>query len=383
MLDKATMIDRFVEMQTNFFCHVGGRGEMLPTSIWRKIFWYFALTETGCQELFNRLKDICPFPKKRIGKVRSVYDVIPRSLRAEKESGLWDTEDLCCRSEYLSDAFISDFKGKYWDVSAWESTGLFSSDAEFESYFFEEFFKKYPDRVKTKENYPEFLGHMDDFLQGFLPSFCTSKILKYLEKHDEYFIERDEEGTEKYVQDFSNDVLEQVISFLRFEYDEESKQTAVSIMRTIYDFPEKISEEEIHHIVKALFDQPLMVNFNDACYCGIIDYVVFKSFSLGFLLTQKQDYQFRGYDNELCKELEDFYKKFDEFQEPIFPYLKYSACDIDVYYSENIYVAGCYPELGEYYGREENVTLTVPSLPDIVLLQWADELYDKCHKEGE
>lgn len=382
MLEKATKLARFHELQTNFFQHVV-EGEALPISLWRKLFWYFALTETGCHKLFSKLDDICLFPKKKVRKIRSIYDTIPRALQAQEGVSVYSATDMYCRSDYLSDAFIAGFKGKYWEVTTWESDGYYSSEADLDSYFFEEFFSLYPDRVKTEENYPIFTAHLYDFLGCFLPNEISSLVLEHLEEHTASFLDIGDDGKVKYCQDFTYDVLEEVVSFLRFGKTKNSRQAAVSVMRAVYNFPESIADEELIRIVKKFYDQPLCVNFNDSCYCGIVEYTILKSFSLGFLLTQKETYREKGYTETLCAELEEFYKEFDKLGEVVFPYLKYGRCDVDVYFSENIYAAGCYPKTGDSFGQDENVELTVPSLPDIVLLQWADELYDKCHGKGE
>jgi len=377
VLDYAAKVSLFGKIQSEFSRHMSAGNEDLPASLWRKIFWYLALKEVNKTDLFQKLDNICLFPSKRVDNALSVFEVIPRALDAEDEGCLYSEEErMCCfRSDYIPDSFIGHFRGKYWSVSTWESNAMYSQDFDLEENIFEEFFSRYPDRIVTEENFPEFLEQMNALIGIFLPEVCIEPVLEFLKLHDELFLERNmANGQPVFLEEVVDDVIEKVITFLRF--DVKAKDIVISGFRKIYEVPDCVSDEALYSIYKALYQQPLMVNFNDHLYAGPVDYTILMSISLGFLYKQKDTYR-QCYSAELCRELNSFYETIEEM-DVIFPYHKFGGCDIDVCCLEHIYVAGCYPVMNDYCGVEENADLSIPSLPDIVILQKADELYEKC-----
>lgn len=388
MLSKATKFSRFCEIQNRFSHHIAG-SDILSAGIWRKLFWHLALTEVKKEDLFGRLKEIMPLPKRKVGKIKSVYEVIPSALRVKERSNLYDLSDYCARSDYLPDSFIAGFGGKYWKVDSWESNGMYSCDYDFTEYFIEDFFSKYEDRCVTEENLPEFWDVIRWLLSEFIPVDSIEPVVEHLEAYVKkkpglfYSCEESDKKTKVFRDDFGVELLEEVASFLRFNSSAGAKKAVIDGMRALYPLQD-ICDEEIYGVYKALYDQPLMVQFNDCSCAGITEYVLLVSRSLGYLYNHKDDYSSLGLCPETVKELSEFYEKLREIGE-VFPYCKEPSADIDTYCSEDVYVAGCYPLIWGSYNINESVDMTIPSLPDILLLQWADELYEKIlsEKKGE
>lgn len=369
--------------------------EIAIEAICLKLLWVLLARLTGYDIDLKRLDNVVIVPSKRFSlKDTSSITRTVDSMRKKCPSLDWD-ESQWFRSEFMSDGFLESIRGKYWSISTWENSVGFTSDMVF--YHFTDFFEKLKEDgegIVTPENYEIFKSLLFGFISDFLPDEIVEDVVEYLlSKKRELFFEspyKDNPQLEVYKENFEFDTAETVVNFLRFpeaehdpEVNKKSMGASVKGFRKRFSLGQEMSDSEVYLCFKALYDQPLMVEFCDMTYCRPVEYSILKSQSLGFFICHKNDWKdCFNLPEELQTELTSFYSMLPD-SDIVFPYAHVNSRQVcDIYFTERIYICGLYTSIfsSEGYGPDIGGNLLKPSLSDFMLLKWSDELYDAIQK---
>ena len=343
----------------------------------------FSMLGNGRNNPLSDLDDIIPVPDNRMGKYRflTTSDVVACAEKLGEQCCSLLDSDVYYRSDYLPDRFIEQFRGTYWNVQAEEnSLGLCSDGDPIAQEFLNEFFYEEV-QYATEENMEVFFDTMKRYLSMFIGDEACEEAAQFLiSKHRGIYIDTDADGKDFFKNDayeFEYETLNALVDHMRFS--SAGKGILLSTAKSAYAFSAELTDEEILDVVEKLSDQPAMVQFNNLSETGPLDYVILQSKSLGFLLWNEKVYKekFSFLPKRYMEELTQFYSVLPK-SGVIFPYHHFANARPSVYLSEKIYIVGLYAATGNLvpYASDAEGCLSTPCLKDIVLLQWADKLYE-------
>lgn len=402
-----------------------------------KLRWLWALKFLELPELFNSrdLDSLVYFETDKENEKNNEIS-LPQicSLLSQKLNGTFDetfSELYSERSSFLMDSYLARLHGKYWSVGYAEcvSTPCYSlfndEDPDERISAYEQFFEKYAHKAVNLSD-PEEVSNLRGFFWYIVHCFwfyynddsIIDEILDYLIYNvpSIYSEFSDEMNCRSYFgrngmtygDEVRDNLLSGIGSFIDGSYldvsaaddvkealdKEKWERIIIRLLDIMYPNLSYMTTAQKLSFLKGFDYEPLKVYFSNISYTiGSCDLCVLESRAMGFFMEHDRDY-FNDIPIEIKNNLAVFYDALNAYYpaETIFPYTKdYRTAGNSLVLNGTFMVyliAGTGMSYGvdAYYHETPDADLTMPDLEGIVLLQWADKLYDAIKttkKEGE
>lgn len=344
----------------------------------KKLVWHLASVIMGQDFNFADMEGLVLLPESKVllnnDNLSSVSDKV--------EGTFDDAHDLA--PGYMLESghvIMGKFHGEHWGMVNVPDSNLFSGDMDFN--YFDDFFEELgDDYTVTDQNLSDWKSQLYWLLSDFFPEIDVELLTEVLlEKHEDLFFETIEEGQKLYKTDFECNAVEKACLLLRFKWqeDEHMRKCILCGLKSYDTYGEvfsDMSDEEILSCYDSLCHQPLMVNAWDITYTpSIPGYALFFSTS-HMVLKKISENELRELPDKLRKDIMQYQDAIKEHG-ILFPFIHNEELS---YYEGEKYIAGACSSFTEYactYDLEVETNLSLPSLSDLVLIRWADALYNE------
>lgn len=361
----------------------------------RKLLWYFAALILGRSFDYAEIADFAMHLGHEIvlekGDGDSLADVSDAMSAAYTGS-----DAFCLYDGSISNATINKISGKHWVISMTADTIGYGDG--FELYFFDDFkcFLKRP-FVVTDNNLALFKRSFKMMISDMFPSVTAEDIEKIYDIffRDEkrkalYFEEKEVDGRLQIAYQASDledaatntiDYVEELLScgWKKGEHASVIKEVIVNCLKSnlFGNTFQGMSDGQLLKAYEALHANPLLVQLVDTTYLSSIPgYILLRSDSLPFICGLDGD-ALMQFPEELQQQIVEF-QSLAEDKDELFPFFNNGY--LDFYMDSEVFIMGAFATPSYFSGLDNKVKAGIyaPSLTGLVLLQWADAIYDKC-----
>lgn len=384
MVVYKNMYDEMCKFQKTFFdtyrpCDLGN-------FIMCKFLWYYAAKLLGENISFSDMHGVLLYDQNCFG-VASL-----NTKKGIKKASDYIGHLYCCESamDFMLDGaeeLTSKIKGRHWEVIYTPCASMIYDGMEF--YQFDDFYEKFADGIPknhievTEESLKAWKQCFYTLMSEFFCFIDAEKIGDIvIDRYRTDFFHTAADGETKYFKcgtEYS--ALSDACDLLRHKYNElkEVRDLIISALRDsrFYgDMFKNMEEAEILQCYDEMYQQPLIVDCWDISRCsGIPAYLIMYSEAytrINFLKPEDK----ASLSADLILEMDEFAETC-KLHGSVFPFMH--SKDMDIHEGTNYIIGACVS--ADVLGPDGNFTydamLKTPSLPDIVLLQWADALYDR------
>ena len=384
MVTYKNMYDEMCKFQKTFFNTY--RAHDLGKFIMSKFLWHYAAKLLGENISFSDMQGVLLYDKNCFGvaslntkeDIKKASDYISHSYSYESAMDfmLDGAEDL-----------TSKIKGRHWEVIYTPCASLIYEGMEFNQ--FDDFYEEFADGIQKNH-----IEVTEESLKAWKQCFYTlmSEFFCFIDAEKlgdividryrtDFFNSADDGETEYFECNFEYSALSDACNLLRHKHRElkEVRDLIISALRDsrFYgDIFKNMEESEILQCYDEMYQQPLLVDCWDISYCsGIPAYLIMYSEAytrINFLKPEDK----ASLSADLILEMDEFAETC-KLHGSVFPFMH--SKDMDIHEGTNYIIGACVSAdvLGSDGDFTYDAMLKTPSLPDIVLLQWADTLYDR------